>query len=847
MIRRCSGRQQVVFDTLIALIFATAPGAASAGETPPFSPLATETKLLPTVTEQLGWDVMGFPIEIDGTTLVTLSASDFEAQNSCAAFVFQLDAGSWTHRATLRREADGAWRGFSYVSVSGSTVGVGAWQDFNTAGVTAGLVYLFQDTSAVGNWSSFSTVTIEAADGQEGDEFGYRVALWHHTLVVAGAGALYVFTDTSGAGDWSSYSEVKITPSDGSEIEVLDVAGPEGGEFGATIVARHYSGDTVFVFRDTSAAHDWSSHLEVALAIPPPPGSDFFSGSSVAINGRTVVTGETHRDHTAQSQGSVFVFQDTSISGDWSSYSVAEVFSPNLPEFSYLGEVVDVEEGTILAGAPQNYPYDGLTGTGTALVFEDTSSAGDWSSYSETELVPPAVAINDRFGSSVALEGMVAAAGAYYGDVAALRDGFVDLFDGEASWGFAQRLTQEGIGDQERQYFGWRVGTDGSTVVVSAPLDDLDMAASGSLFVYQRQDGSWVERRKVQAAETLYYDHFGQGTDLEPGKVFAAGWGSYLSDPDEDDIPAHLTVLTDTSANGDWQSLTEVTLPFDDIISGGPVAAEARNVAVGNTRYGVPSEPIGEVRLFHDASPDGDWSSVTERTIHAWNSYPGLGFGSALALRQRVMLVGSPDADQPNAECGVASLFFDTSAAADWSSFTESVITLEGGMPYDHFGSAVALEDGWAAIGEPGDDNVLLDGGAVHILVDTSGDGSWSTYDMLKLVPPDPDLITEHAGLGSALAAWGRILVVGAPSTDAPDEAGSVWVFADTSPDADWCSTAWARLVPSDSAPGDNFGASVAVAASTVGVGAPLHTAGDLTTGAAYIFESWPASLRIYL
>jgi len=821
---------------LITLGLATAAGAADIFDPPPSVLLASETKLLPPVTDQIGHDMLGFRLALDGGTLVASATSDFDAEESGAAFVFQLDGSSWVHRATLRRETDADWRLLGDVAVSGTSAAVGAPDDSNTAGVQSGVTFVFQDTSQTGDWSSYSTVEIEASDGLEGDRFGWPVALWGRTLVVGGADALYVFTDTSGAGDWSSLSEAKIIASNGDDLDCTDAEGPPGEAYADTLVARERGGDSIFVFRDTSVSHDWSSHTEATLSIPDP--GVLRDSFTIAIDGRTIVTGEVKRPHNEFGEGSVYVFQDTSAPGDWSSYSVAEVFASNTATDAYLGWSVDVQGGIILAGAPYLSSSEQFAGTGAAYVFEDTSGAGDWSSYSETELVPPTVSIYDFFGLDVALEGPVAAVGAHYGEAAALRDGFVDIFDGADGWSAEQRLTQAGIGDQERQRFGERVVTDGTTVFVSAPRDDLDMADSGSLLVYQRQDGSWVERRQIVAAETLAPDRFGEGLALEPGRAFVRGNGSYLDDPGAEEVSAHLTVLTDTSATGDWQSYDEVTVPYEHGSLLGPVAAGGRNAAIGDSGFDGVHEDQGVVRLFHDDSPGGDWSSVIATTITATDAQPEDHFGHSHALRQRVMLVGAPDNNNPGVDDGAAYLYVDTSAAADWSSFSETKITAFDAASYDHFGSAVALADGWAAVGAAGDDDVRVDGGSVYILIDTSGDGSWTSYDVHKLVPPDPALIADGAGFGSALAAWGRILIVGAPSPEVVDQPGSAWVFVDTSAGADWSSTTWARLLPSDSAPGDAFGTSVAIAGSTIVVGAPFHTEGELTIGAAYIFES---------
>ena len=824
------------FAAHLALVLGllAAAGPTSAGGQRLIFDASSESKLLPAATEQLGHDGLGFAIAFEGTTLAAVSGADFDADEAGAAFVFQHDGIAWVHRATLRREMDSDWRWMGDVAISGSAAVVGASRDLNSAGVETGAAYIFQDSGG-GDWSSYSTLKIEASDGVEGDLFGWPVALWGRTLLVGGGGAVYVFTDTSAAGDWSAFTESKIAVSTGEGLEAFDVDHSAGEPHGDTIAARNEGGDLVYVLRDTSAAHDWSSFSEVQLLIPF--DEPFRQGRALSIDGRTIATGGVHRFHGVGGKGSVFVFTDTSAAGDWSVFSAAEVFATDPLEFSDLGWSVEVKGSLMLVGAPQLDRDEPWAGTGAAYIFEDTSGAGDWSSYSETRLSPPSVAVHDLFGFAVALDGPVAAVGAHYGETAAFRDGFVDLFDGDAGWAADQRLIQAGIGDRERQRFGERVGTDGRTVVVSAPGDDLDMVESGSLFVYQEQDGAWVEKRQVAAAETLVFDRFGQGLAVGGERLFAVGSGSHNDDPGAVPAPAHLTMLTDTSPDGDWGSYSEVSFPYDHGSHESPVAADGRNVAVGDAYHDDLHQDQGVVHLFHDDSPDGDWSSVVERELSQLPPHPDSLFGYSVDLEGRVMLVGARHDGALGAEAGAAFLLVDTSTGGDWSSSSQTRATASDADLNDHFGAAVALEGNWAVVGAPGDDEVGADAGSAYLLRDASAGGDWSVFTISKLLPPDPALLGEGAGFGSAVAGWGRFLVVGAPSADNPDQPGSVWLFVDTSPDADWSSSVWARVVPSDSAPGDSFGAAVAINHSTIVIGAPTHTEGDLTTGAAYVYE----------
>ena len=74
--------------------------------------------------------------------------------------------------------------GFS-VAISGGTAVVGAFLD-DDGGSNSGSVYIFQDTSALGDWSAFTERKLVASDAAPGDMFGWSVAIGEGTIVVGG-------------------------------------------------------------------------------------------------------------------------------------------------------------------------------------------------------------------------------------------------------------------------------------------------------------------------------------------------------------------------------------------------------------------------------------------------------------------------------------------------------------------------------------------------------------------------------------------------------------------------------------------------------------------------------------
>jgi FG-GAP repeat len=144
-----------------------------------------------------------------------------------------------------------------------------------------------------------------------------------------------------------------------------------------------------------------------------------------------------------------------------------------------------------------------------------------------------------------------------------------------------------------------------------------------------------------------------------------------------------------------------------------------------------------------------------------------------------------------------------------------NALDLHGLRAGSAFGTSVATAGPVMVVGAP-----TLGGGVAYVYTREAGD--WR--ETAKLRGPD-----TQAGdfFGGAVATTGGMIVVGA---DNHENSGAAYVF--TKQSSSW--NVIAELAGDDDRPGSGFGYSVAVAAGTIVVGAPMPVLG---TGKAYVFR----------
>ncbi|WP_276258273.1 FG-GAP repeat protein [Haloglomus litoreum] len=177
-----------------------------------------QAKLLPTDGETN--DRFGFAVAVDGDTAVVGTSNDGDPNGpgSGSAYVFVRSGTTWTQQVKLFASDGDTYDYFGRsVAVAGDTVLVGALNDEDPNGGSAGSAYVF--TRSGTTWSE--EAKLAASDGDGSDQFGYAVALDGETAVVSAktdedpngtfSGSAYVFTRSGST--WTE--QAKLVASDG--------------------------------------------------------------------------------------------------------------------------------------------------------------------------------------------------------------------------------------------------------------------------------------------------------------------------------------------------------------------------------------------------------------------------------------------------------------------------------------------------------------------------------------------------------------------------------------------------------------------------------------------------------
>ncbi|HXY44627.1 MAG TPA: hypothetical protein VEH29_10600 [Acidimicrobiales bacterium] len=300
--------------------------------------------------------------------------------------VFTETVAGWKKTAALR-SSDHDPNGCFAVSsaISGPTIVVddACYADY------VGRLYVFSKTAS--GWEQ--TTVLKGSDWAAGDRGGFPVAISGNTIVAGdlenngGSGRAYVFTKT--AEGWTQTAELKI-PSAAPGYNFAIAVAISGN---TAVVGASEAADTAgraYVF--TKTANGWTQTAELK-------GSDTTGGggfgSSVAIDGRTVVVGAGLQGLT----GRAYVFSKTT--SGW--LQTAELQGPKGSFGFGAGEEaqgVAVSGTTIVVGAPDQ-------GTGQAYLFTKTGSR-----WARTELKGSDSKTGDQFGGSVGIANGLAFVGA---------------------------------------------------------------------------------------------------------------------------------------------------------------------------------------------------------------------------------------------------------------------------------------------------------------------------------------------------------------------------------------------------------------------------------------------------
>lgn len=303
-------------------------------------------------------------------------------------------------------------------------------------------------------------------------------------------------------------------------------------------------------------------------------------GGAVAMDGDIVVVGATGEDGSsttingpdnngALESGAAYVYERTGTTWALTAYLKA----PNAEEGDLFGSSVAVSGNTIVIGAVNE---DGSARTingafnngaelgGAAYVFEKVSGVWTYQSYLKSFNLDP----EDRFGTSVAIDGDTVMVGAFSEDsdtrVVNGPDNNDSGFDG-AVYEFTRTGGVWFQGDYIKpgnywpaMSFGWDVALDGNRMIATAKSemssstgvdgDTTDSGAfnSGAAYLFERINDTWTQIHFLKASNTHRQNEFGESAAISGGTAIV---GSALDDANSQGINADQTQDANNNLN----------------------------------------------------------------------------------------------------------------------------------------------------------------------------------------------------------------------------------------------------------------------------------------------------------
>lgn len=332
------------------------------------------------------------------------------------------------------------------------------------------------------------------------------------------------------------------------------------------------------------------------------------------------------------------------------------------------------------------------------------------------------------------------------------------------------------------------ISSVGSTIAVGVPRDNSDQ---GSVYIYKRNEGSWVETL-LTAEDGISGDGFGFSVSVSSnGNTVAVGaW--------KDDGGAG-SVYVYKLINSSWEE-TKITASVRTNSSFGlsvSISADEHTIIVG---------------AYHDA-PGGSayiykWDGISwiETKLTTPVGSTSFGFHVAVSSDGNIVAVGTPTGT------GTAYVY-------RWnnSTWNETKITASDGEAGDYFGRIVSLS---------ADGNTLLTGAYRDTIDGIVGQGSayifkysGSVWNETKITASDGES-TDYFGYSASLSSNGNTMIIGAVSdtVEGHTDQGAAYIFS-------WDGSTWneIKLIASDGGATDLFGYSAFISADghTFAVGSP--------------------------
>jgi WD40 repeat protein len=335
-------------------------------------------------------DYLGSSIAI-GENVIAVGAPGYDGQsvNYGAVYLYSLGTGELIDKIVAEDRTKNDWFGDSVVIGDGLVV-IGSPED-DDLGDNSGSAYVFDLATRI------QIRKLLPDDGTAGDQFGQSVDVSDGIIAVGtslksdhgyGSGAVYLFDAATGAQLRKLQpTEPKSNDYFGFSLEISDglivVGAPQ---------ALSGSRGSAYVFDVATGAQ-----LVKLVSSDGHPGDCF--GESVSIYNGVVAVGASSHDSAGEYSGAAYLFDASTGT------QTMKLKPPELSSFDSLGESIDLDDGTVVVGAPGYADSQGV-----AFLFDVTTG------LMQSKIGAIGGETNDSFGWAIDFDDGVVGAGAPFSD-----------------------------------------------------------------------------------------------------------------------------------------------------------------------------------------------------------------------------------------------------------------------------------------------------------------------------------------------------------------------------------------------------------------------------------------------
>jgi len=274
---------------------------------------------------------------------------------------------------------------------------------------------------------------------------------------------------------------------DGDYIIIGRVSDSEDGYFSGSAYVYKRNGNT------------W----ELEQKLLPSDGREYnYFGGSISIDGDYAIIGAR-----GDRNGSAYVFKRNGTT--W--FEQAILVPSDSWLFDKFGGSVSIDGEYALIGAYGDKTFGTLSGA--AYIFKRDGT--NWLQHQK--LLAYDGAVNDEFGYSVSLDGDYALIGARWDKIYGYESGSAYIFKRDVTWSCQQKL----IAPDGEAYdnFGYSVFLEGNWAIIGSPGNDENGDASGSAYMFKRDDSSWKMEQKLCPLDGKEKDLFGNSVCIDANYV----------------------------------------------------------------------------------------------------------------------------------------------------------------------------------------------------------------------------------------------------------------------------------------------------------------------------------------